>query len=119
MESEPRIRMVRSERSGVIYVREWGTGNGGWYVGFFHDLMKGCLGACLTTPKALRAACFLPLAFVGSILIPRPRDGDARVSPPRPEPKFHAAGPVGVFRQALRKVFHVVKEPVEWSPCGC
>src|SRR5690348_14342935 len=51
--------------------------------------------------KTLRAAALLPVAFVGSVLIPTRRDGDARTSPPRPPPKSLAAAPSRIFRQAL------------------
>ena len=53
--------------------------------------------------KTLRAARLLPVAGVGSLLIPTCRDGDARNSPPWPRPKSAAAGPPLIFRQALRR----------------
>src|SRR5262249_43495499 len=49
----------------------------------------------------LRAADLLPLAFVGSVLTAR--CGDARTSPPRPQPKSLAAAPLLIFRKARRR----------------
>src|SRR5215204_4057161 len=49
--------------------------------------------------KTLRAAGLLPVGFVGSVLTAR--CGDARTSPPRPQPKSLAAAPFPIFRQAL------------------
>ena len=49
--------------------------------------------------KTLWAAGLLPVDFVGSALTAR--FGDARASPPRPQPKSLAAGPLSIFRQAL------------------
>ena len=49
--------------------------------------------------KTLRAAGLLPVDFVGSALTAR--CGDARASPPRPQPKSLAAGPFSIFKQAL------------------
>src|SRR6266571_2377227 len=49
--------------------------------------------------KTLRAADLLPTAGVGSAVTAR--YGDAPASPPRPSPKSLAAGPHGVFKQAL------------------
>src|SRR5215216_2316851 len=50
--------------------------------------------------KTLRAAGLLSVGFVGSVLTAR--CGDARTSPPRPQPKSLAAAPFPIFRQALR-----------------
>ncbi len=47
----------------------------------------------------LRAAGLLAVARVGSAVTAR--SGDAPTSPPRPQPKFLAAGPHAIFRQAL------------------
>jgi len=49
--------------------------------------------------KTLRAAALLPVGFVGSVLTAR--CGDARTSPPRPQPKSLAAAPFPIFSQAL------------------
>ena len=49
--------------------------------------------------KTLRAADLLPTARVGSAVTAR--CGDAPASPPWPSPKSLAAGPHGVFKQAL------------------
>jgi len=49
--------------------------------------------------KTLRAADLLPTAGVGSAVTAR--CGDAPASPPWPPPKSLAAGPHGVFKQAL------------------
>jgi len=51
-------------------------------------------------PKTLRAAGLLPVASVGSFLTAR--CGDARNSPPWPQPKSLAAAPLVVSKQALR-----------------
>jgi hypothetical protein len=51
--------------------------------------------------KTLRAAGLLPVARVGSAVTAR--CGDARASPPWPQPKSLAAAPFRIFRQALRK----------------
>src|SRR5216683_3563433 len=50
--------------------------------------------------KTLRAAGLLPVAGVGSFLTAR--CGDARNSPPWPQPKSLAAAPLVVSKQALR-----------------
>src|SRR5262249_39678958 len=50
--------------------------------------------------KTLRAADLLAVACVGSTVTAR--CGDAPASPPWPPPKSLAAGPHGIFRQALR-----------------
>jgi hypothetical protein len=52
--------------------------------------------------KTLRAAGLLPVACVGSVLTAR--FGDARTSPPWPQPKSLAAAPLAIFKQALRLV---------------
>src|SRR5215218_2653020 len=49
-------------------------------------------------PKTLRAAGLLSAGFVGSVLTAR--CGDARTSPPRPQPKSLAAAPFPIFSQA-------------------
>src|SRR5436190_21940329 len=49
--------------------------------------------------KPLRAAGLLAVAGVGSVLTAR--CGDARTSPPWPQPKSLAAAPFPIFRQAL------------------
>jgi hypothetical protein len=49
--------------------------------------------------KTLRAAGLLSVASVGSVLTAR--CGDARTSPPRPQPKSLVAAPFPIFRQAL------------------
>ena len=54
--------------------------------------------------KTLRAAGLLPAAGVGSAVTARCGDAGARAeapSPPWPQPKSLAAGPHGIFRQAL------------------
>jgi hypothetical protein len=51
---------------------------------------------CAKTP---RAAVLLAAACVGSVVTAR--CGDAPASPPWPQPKSLAAGPLGVFKQAL------------------
>ena len=56
--------------------------------------------------KTLRAAALLPVGFVGSFLTAP--YGDARNSPPRPQPKSLAAGHLRFFRQSLRA-----------KPCVC
>ncbi|MGA2868107.1 MAG: hypothetical protein ABSF34_02965, partial [Verrucomicrobiota bacterium] len=48
----------------------------------------------------LRAAVLLAVGFVGSFLTAR--SGDARNSPPRPQPKSPAAGHLRFFRQSLK-----------------
>src|SRR5436190_16358332 len=48
--------------------------------------------------KTLRAAGLLPVGFVGSVLTAR--CGDARTSPPWPQPKSLAAAPFPIFNQA-------------------
>src|SRR6266849_1035695 len=53
------------------------------------------------SPKTLRAAGLLPVAGVGSFLTAR--CGDARNSPPWPQPKSLAAAPLVVSKQALSK----------------
>jgi hypothetical protein len=53
---------------------------------------------CAKTP---RAAVLLAAAGVGSALTAR--CGDAPTSPPWPQPKSLAAGPLGVFKLALRR----------------
>ena len=50
--------------------------------------------------KTLRAAGLLAVAGVGSVLTAR--CGDARTSPPWPQPKSLAAAPFPIFRQALQ-----------------
>jgi hypothetical protein len=60
--------------------------------------------------KTLRAAGLLPVGFVGSVLTAR--CGDARTSPPRPQPKSPTAGPLSIFRHAL-KVFREENENAE------
>src|SRR6266702_6804826 len=52
------------------------------------------------SPKTLRAAGLLSVAGVGSFLTAR--CGDARNSPPWPQPKSLAAAPLVVSKQALR-----------------
>ena len=52
--------------------------------------------------KTLRAAGLLPVACVGSFLTAR--CGDARNSPPWPQPKSPAARPLVVFKQALSRL---------------
>jgi hypothetical protein len=49
--------------------------------------------------KTLRAAGLLPVGFVGSVLTAR--CGDARPSPPHPQPKSPAAEPLSIFKHAL------------------
>ena len=49
--------------------------------------------------KTLRAADLLPMAGVASVVTAH--GGDAPPSPPWPPPKSLAAGPHGVFGQAL------------------
>ena len=51
--------------------------------------------------KTLRAAGLLSVGFVGSVLTAR--CGDARTSPPRPQPKPLAAAPFPIFSQALMR----------------
>src|SRR5713226_139096 len=53
------------------------------------------------SPKTLRAAGLLSVAGVGSFLTAR--CGDARNSPPWPQPKSLAAAPLVVSKQALRR----------------
>ena len=50
--------------------------------------------------KTLRAAGLLPVDCVGSVRTAR--CGDARTSPPCPQPKSLAAAPLRIFRQSLR-----------------
>jgi hypothetical protein len=50
--------------------------------------------------KTLRAAGLLPAAGVGSAVTAR--SGDAPASPPWPQPKSLAAGPIGIFGHALK-----------------
>ena len=50
--------------------------------------------------KTLRAAGLLPAAGVGSVLTAH--FGDARTSPPWPQPKSLAAGPHAILKQALK-----------------
>src|SRR5215218_8897471 len=52
--------------------------------------------------QTLRAAVLLALAGVGSVLTAR--CGDARTSPPWPQPKSLAAAPFLIFRLALRAI---------------
>src|SRR3989442_14759517 len=54
------------------------------------------------SPKTLRAAGLLSVAGVGSFLTAR--CGDARNSPPWPQPKFLAAAPLVVSKEALRRM---------------
>src|SRR5215213_3531206 len=56
-------------------------------------------------PKTLRAAGLLAVGFVGSALTAR--CGDARASPPRPQPKSLAAAPFLIFRQALNDLYRL------------
>src|ERR1700756_276656 len=51
--------------------------------------------------KTLRAAALLPAACVGSALTAR--CGDARPSPPWPQPKSPAAAPFLILKQALSR----------------
>src|SRR5215213_1425766 len=51
--------------------------------------------------KTLRAAGLLSVAGVGSVLTAR--CGDARTSPPCPQPKSLAAAPFPIFRQAPKR----------------
>src|SRR5215207_1682396 len=51
--------------------------------------------------KTLRTAGLLSVAGVGSVLTAR--CGDARTSPPWPQPKSLAAAPFPVFSQALKQ----------------
>src|SRR5438445_2905688 len=55
------------------------------------------------SPKTLRAAGLLSVAGVGSFLTAR--CGDARNSPPWPQPKSLAAAPLVVSKQALSSDF--------------
>jgi hypothetical protein len=50
--------------------------------------------------KTLRAAVLLAVGFVGTFLTAH--YGDARNSPPRPQPKSPAAGHLRFFRQSLK-----------------
>ena len=59
----------------------------------------GRLRACLKIQRGPTAR-LLALASVGSALIAR--CGDTRTSPPWPPPKSTAAGPLSIFRQALK-----------------
>ena len=51
--------------------------------------------------KTLRAAGLLALAGVGSVVTAR--CGDAPPSPPWPKPKYLAAAPLAILRQALKQ----------------
>src|SRR6266705_4311657 len=62
--------------------------------------------------KTLRAAGLLSVAGVGSFLTAR--CGDARHSPPWPQPKSLAAAPLVVSKQALR--FHLLDRDPPCSP---
>jgi hypothetical protein len=71
-------------------------------------------------PQTLRAAGLLPVAGVGSFLTAR--FGDARNSPSWPPPKSLVAGPLGIFRQALRslRTGNCRKGGrVRWRECPC
>src|SRR5712664_2444123 len=65
-------------------------------------------------PKTLRAAGLLPVAGVGSFLTAR--CGDARNSPPWPQPKSLAAGPLPIFKQALSIKATVVNKSKPATP---
>ena len=64
------------------------------------EMNSKCRPKNALTAKALRAAGLVPVDFVGSALTAR--FGDARTSRPRPQSKSLAAGPLSIFRQALR-----------------
>ena len=65
----------------------------------FYNAMKLLLRACLKIERG-PSARLLALASVGSAF--RARCGDAQTSPPWPPPKSTAAGPLSIFRQALK-----------------
>ena len=64
--------------------------------------------------KTLRAAVLLSAARVGEAVTAR--CGDAPASPPWPQPKSLAAGPHGIFRQALSRTNSVAKNSSASTP---
>src|ERR1700679_2024465 len=70
-------------------------------------------GATGLDVKTLRAAVLLAVGFVGSFLTAR--SGDARNSPPRPQPKSPAAGHLRFFRQSLRILGDFMYNPFKRS----